>query len=429
MEKHIAPSPIESGTRWFDQAAADRSERPPELSREIMRKAFDAEHVAIAVSRASDGRYLFVNSGFSILTGYARHEILGTTSRELNFMTAAQRRRLMTTLAKHGRLKNQELTFKTKTGDSRTILFSIGPVDVGDERCLLATMVDITERKRVEEALRTSEDKFRSLFESMAAGCCIDEVVYENGRAVDYRIIDVNPSYEKIMGVPREAAVGALGSQVYGTGEAPFLDILAKVAETGEPAVFESYFEPIGKHLKFTVSRPHQGRFSTVFHDITPQKEFEKELLRKQEELEANFRELERMNTALNVLIEHLEKEKRTVYEDIGRNLGILVLPLLRSLKAVNSMDAVKTYVGIIERNIQDIMAGFPTRTTETLAKLTPLETRISQLIAEGKTTKEIAVLLGKSVRAVSFHRENIRKKLRLKHTKTNLSAYLRSHS
>jgi len=65
---------------------------------------------------------------------------------------------------------------------------------------------------------------------------------------------------------------------VYGLGEAPFLDILAKVAETGEPARFESFFEPIQKYLEFTVSRPAKGMFSSVFTDITERKQAEETL-------------------------------------------------------------------------------------------------------------------------------------------------------
>jgi len=91
------------------------------------------------------------------------------------------------------------------------------------------------------------------------------------------------------MGISRDRAVGALGSEVYGTGKAPFLDTLARVAETGEPASFESYFAPIEKYLQFTVSRPAQGRFSTVFSDVTERKEAEDALRNRESTLESIF--------------------------------------------------------------------------------------------------------------------------------------------
>jgi len=148
---------------------------------------------------------------------------------------------------------------------------------------LIAIATDITRHKQAEDALRESEDKFRSLFENMAAGICIDEVIYDGGRAVDYRILDVNSAYEKILGISRSQAIGALESQLYGTAKAPYLDIYSKIAETGEPATFEAYFEPAQKYLQITASCPARGRFSTAFIDITDRKRVE-DAIRQSEE-------------------------------------------------------------------------------------------------------------------------------------------------
>ncbi|MDI9433477.1 MAG: PAS domain S-box protein [Planctomycetota bacterium] len=126
--------------------------------------------------------------------------------------------------------------------------------------------------------MRRSEEKYRSLFENMGCGCCVDEVIYEDGKAVDYRILDANPAYERIVGISRDRAVGALGSEVYGDGLPSFFNLLTKVAETGEPASFERYFAPIEKHLQFTVNRPGDGRFSMVFTDITDRVHAQEEL-------------------------------------------------------------------------------------------------------------------------------------------------------
>jgi PAS domain S-box len=110
----------------------------------------------------------------------------------------------------------------------------------------------------------------------MAAASCFDEIVYEDGKPVDYRIIDVNPSYERIIGIPKSVAVGALASKLYGTGEAPFLDVYSKVGETGHSASFEAYFSPSEKYLHIMVSCPGRGQFFTVFSDITERKRNEK---------------------------------------------------------------------------------------------------------------------------------------------------------
>jgi len=145
---------------------------------------------------------------------------------------------------------------------------------------------DITERRQAEKLLCESEAKYRAIFENMAAACCLDEVIYRQGRPVDYRLLDINPAFARITGIPRSRAVGALASVLYGTGEAPFLDVYSKVAETGVPASFEAYFAPLQKHLFVTVGCPEPGRFSTVFSDVTEAKRVQDAL----HDSEARFR-------------------------------------------------------------------------------------------------------------------------------------------
>jgi PAS domain S-box-containing protein len=179
---------------------------------------------------------------------------------------------------------------------------------------ILEMDIDITERKRAEEALRDSEVKFRTLFENMAAGTCIDEIVYEAGMPVDYRILDVNSSWEKITGVSRSQAVGSLATQLYALEKPPFFDIYVKVAETGEPVSFESYFPPIGKHLHITASCPARGRFSTVVTDITERKQTELSL--KQSEM--RFRELFNNMSSGVAIYEAVDDGQDFVFKDFN---------------------------------------------------------------------------------------------------------------
>jgi PAS domain S-box-containing protein len=132
---------------------------------------------------------------------------------------------------------------------------------------------DITERKQNEEELLASEEKFRSIFVSMTEIVVLHELVFdEDDRPVNYRILDCNPAFTRIIGIRREDAVGRLATDVYGSDTAPYLDVYARVALTGDPFTFIAAYAPINKHFDTRVASPGKNLFVTVTTDITEHK-------------------------------------------------------------------------------------------------------------------------------------------------------------
>ena len=120
------------------------------------------------------------------------------------------------------------------------------------------------------ENLPERELNFHSLFTAMTEGVAIHQMIYDaSGKAVDYVIRDVNPSFEKNLGIPVDKAKGALATQLFGLNPPPYIDIYEHVVKTGEPYYFTSFFQPLKKHFEISVFMPREDWFATVFLDIT----------------------------------------------------------------------------------------------------------------------------------------------------------------
>ena len=138
-----------------------------------------------------------VNETFLGTLGFSRDEVIGKTSTKLDiFADSVERTRLLEILKRDGAVRGMELDVKTKDGSLRHGLFSADPIYIGRELCLLTVMVDITERRQMEGALRQSEEKYRTV-----ANFTFD---WEAWRAPDGSYLYISPSCERISGYSPE---------------------------------------------------------------------------------------------------------------------------------------------------------------------------------------------------------------------------------
>jgi DNA-binding CsgD family transcriptional regulator len=174
---------------------------------------------------------------------------------------------------------------------------------------------------------------------------------------------------------------------------------------------------------------PGSLRVIVSHENITALKLAEERLQQREHELEEKNRNLEEINTALKVLLERREADKKEFEEQVLGNVKQRVLPYLERLRGTKLQAEATEYARILESNLQEIVSPFLQRLTSSYFDLTPQEIQVAGLVKEGKMTKEIADILSISTSAVDFHRKNIRKKLGLKSRKTNLRSYLLSLS
>jgi PAS domain S-box-containing protein len=141
------------------------------------------------------------------------------------------------------------------------------------------TATNIDHTKKTEQALRISEERYRSLFDNMTEGFAIHEIITnKKDEPVDYRFLNINQAFEKLTGLKRSELIGKRVKEVMPDTEAYWIENYGKVAITGEPLHFEDFSAALGRWYEVFAYRTAPKQFAVIFTDITVRKETEKAL-------------------------------------------------------------------------------------------------------------------------------------------------------
>lgn len=137
------------------------------LSEKMFSKILTFSPDSIIISSMADGRYINVNDSFLDAVGFKREDLIGNTSISLNIWDdSSERDKFLQTLLSNGFVQNFEAKFRKKSGCVGTVLMSSEMVDIDGEPCLITLSKDITDRKKAEIALKESEQRLRTIFET-----------------------------------------------------------------------------------------------------------------------------------------------------------------------------------------------------------------------------------------------------------------------
>ncbi len=150
-------------------------------------------------------------------------------------------------------------------------------------------------------------------------------------------------------------------------------------------------------------------------------------LSRQTHELDVKSRTLEEANIALRVMLKAREEDRKELEDNVVSNIHELAFPHLNRLRNTRLTPEQAALLDIVCANLDRVISPFSRRLSSRHLGLTPQEILAANLIKGGHSSKDIATILGVSVRTVDFHRENIRKKLGLNNRKSNLRSHLLS--
>ena len=172
-------------------------------------------------------------------------------------------------------------------------------------------------------------------------------------------------------------------------------------------------------------SGPGPLRIVVSHENITALKLAQEQMDLHKQELLLEKRRLEEANTALKVLLQRREADRRELEENVLDNIRQLVIPVSEQLAALDMSVRARNLLATLDMRLTEVTKPFLQRVSDVSALLTPQEIEVAALIREGLTSKAIAERLNISLTTVNFHRRNLRRKLQLKNTRANLRSYL----
>lgn len=185
--RHVIVNNVTSGKKVEDEL------RKSEV---LFNKAFHGSPSPIAITSRPDRKYIAVNDSFLRLTGFTREEMIGRTGSEIGLFKTEDTAKLRADLDEKGKLLDIEILARSKSGKSINLLLSSQNTELAGIPCSISTMIDITERKRTEEALTESETKFRKIYEEGPFGM----TMVNN----EFRFLAANNTFCKITGYTEE---------------------------------------------------------------------------------------------------------------------------------------------------------------------------------------------------------------------------------
>lgn len=421
----------------------------------------DRERYRVLMDQASDaiiiadvkGNFLEVNRRAAELLGYTKKELVGMTPLDIHPKEERER------VAHHfagiaaGQIEAlYDTSVLTKNGDIIPVDITGSPIKYGGRTLVQGIFRDITDHKRMEDDLKMHRDHLGKVVAERTARIR-EEVARRKKKEEQYLALVesvrewiwetdanfvhtyVSPRVHDVLGYSAEEVIGKSPIDFIPAEErARSLPVLKDLLSRKQPfAAFQTMGRHKGGHSIYIQASgiPYFDEAGNLLgyrgscHDITEQKNTMDALMEREKELFAKSQTLEEVNAALKVLLKQREEDRKELEGKFVSNIKEMILPYILKIQKSQRDPRVKAYLDIATANLNEIISPF--LNTIRQLNLSPREIEVASFIKEGRTTKEIAQILGVATSAVDSHRNNMRVKLGLNKKKVNLRSYLLS--
>jgi len=380
------------------------------------------ENANDAIYIVQEGFFRFVNSKTIAITGYTLEELMARPA--MDFVHPDDRDFIYDRYLRRSRGEEVPNLYPhrilDKQGNTRWIEVNTVLTAWQGKMAQLSFMKDITEKKRIEDALKQSQRLLADMINFLP-----DATFAIDGEGT---VIVWNRAIEELTGTAAQDIIGkgdyAHTMAIYGERKPILID---KVIHPSTE-VTERYLS-YGSEKDFLLAEAeifHKGQNITFWCKAGPVYDLNGKVVGAIESLR-DITSLKEMNTALKVLLRQRENDNREIEEKMLLNIKELVLPHVGKLKAANLDVNLAAHLDIMESNLSTITSPFLVNLTSKYSHLTPREIQVASLIKDGLRTKEIAESLNISTHSIDIYRQNIRKKMGLSRKKINIRSFFTS--
>ncbi|TPG14692.1 PAS domain S-box protein [Sphingomonas koreensis] len=241
---------------------------------------FNANPAPALIVRLADLRFVRVNEGFLEISGFRENQIIGQTMYDIDILEGVEEKdKAKSLFKKGGTVPQMEAELPLAGGGTRLVLLAGHPAELANEPCMIFTFADLEPRRRAEEALRQSEERFSTAFRLAPVPMMLNSI---DG----HRILNVNHAFLHITGWSVEAIIGKVPADIeLWETSAARREIDRKVAESGSFRGYEMKLKTRdGKLVTCLVSAETvtiNGQYCllSAFQDITDRKRTELDLI------------------------------------------------------------------------------------------------------------------------------------------------------